>query len=43
MIKKFIVIFKSIGNFKNNELDSLLNKTIYNVISLPILKVVNIH
>ena len=43
MCKKFIVIFRALSNFPNNELENLLNSTKYNVITLPILKIENIY
>ena len=43
MRKKFIVIFRALSNFPNNELENLLNSTKYNIITLPILKIENIY
>ena len=43
MCKKFIVIFRALSNFPNNELEKLLNRTKYSIITLPILKIENIY
>ena len=41
MNKKYIVIFRASANFPNNELENLLKKTKYNIVTFPILKVEN--
>ena len=43
MDKEYIVIFRASGNFPNKELETLLKKTKYNIITLPILKIENMH
>ncbi|MBF95917.1 MAG: hypothetical protein CMJ13_01670 [Pelagibacterales bacterium] len=43
MTNKFIVIFRALGNFPNDELEVLLKKNNYKVITFPILKIVNLR
>ena len=43
MSNNFIVIFRALGSFSNNELEKALTKTKYNILTLPILKIKKIN